>query len=157
MFIIVWQYSSYTVNFSIFVALDCNFPVYETANIHCTSPLLSNLVISDMAHCAGKKVIYHCRLFFQVVECCHYFSKQTGAHETALVTLLTGQKSHVSGGGTKDEATKGFSSLGVAKAAGDDNGLWLILLPLSVHAIAGVVLVSVLKLETHIIYLGQRV
>lgn len=57
-------------------------------------------------------------LFFQVVECCHYFSKQTGAHETALVTLLTGQKSYVSGGGTKDEATKGFSSLGVAKVAG---------------------------------------
>jgi len=112
-----------------------------------------------MAHCAGKKVIYHCRLFFQVVECCHYFSKQTGAHETALVTLLTGQKSYVSGGGTKDEATKGFSSLGVAKVAGDnglwlillplagDNGLWLILLPLSVHATAGVVLMSVLKLE----------
>ena len=62
------------------------------------------------------------------------------------MTLLTGQKSHVPGGGTKDEATKGFSSVGVAKAAGD-NGLWLILLPLSVHAITGVVLVSVLKLE----------
>jgi len=99
-----------------------------------------------MGHCAGKKVIYHCRLFFQMVECCHYFSKQTGAHETALVTLLTGQKSHMSGGGTKDETTKGFSSLGVAKAAGD-NGLWFILLPLSVYAKAGVVSVSVLKLE----------
>lgn len=123
-----------------------NFPVYEKANVHHTSPSLCHLVISDMAHCAGKKVICHCRLFFQVVECCHYFSKQTGAHETALVTLLTGQKTHVSGGGTRDEATKSFSSLGVAKAAGD-NGLWLILLPLSMHAIAGIVLVSVLKLE----------
>jgi len=128
------------------VALDCNFPVYEKANVHHISPSLSNLVVSNMAHCAGEKVIYYCRLFFQVVECCHYFSKQTGAHETALVTLLTGQKSNVSGGGTKDETNKGFSSLGVAKAAGD-NGLWLILLLLSVHAIAGVVLVSVLKLE----------
>jgi hypothetical protein len=127
-FIIVWQNSSYTVHFSIIVALDSNFPVYEKADIHRTSPSLRNLVVSDMAHCAGKKVIYHCRLFFQVVECCHYFSKQTGAHETALVTLLTGQKSHISRGGTKDEATKGFSSVGVAKAAGD-NGLWLILRP----------------------------
>lgn len=138
MFIIVWQYSSYTVHFSIIVALDSNFPVYEKANIHHTSPSLSNLVISDMARCAGKKVIYHCRLFFQVVECCHYFSKQTGSHETALVTLLTGQKIHVPGSGTKDEAAKCFSSLGVAKAAGD-NGLLLILLSLSVHVIAGVV------------------
>jgi hypothetical protein len=144
--IIVWQYSSFTVHFSTIVALDCSFPVYEKAKIHCTSPSLSNLVISDLKHCAGKKVISYCRLFFQVVECCHYFSKQTGAHETALVTLLTGQKSYVSGGGTKDEASKGFSSLGVAKAAGD-SGLWLILLPLSVHAVAAVVLMSVLKLE----------
>lgn len=71
-----------------------------------------------MEHCAGKKVTSYCRLFFQVVECCHYFSKQTGVHETALVTLLTGQKSHISGGGTKDEPAKGFSSLGIAKAAG---------------------------------------
>jgi hypothetical protein len=97
-------------------------------------------------------VTSYCRLFFQVVECCHYFSKQTGVHETALVTLLTGQKSHVSGGGTKDEATKGFSTLGVAKAAGD-NGLCLVLLSLSLHAITGVVLMPVLKLQTHIIYL----
>jgi hypothetical protein len=121
------------------VALDFSFPVYDEANIHSTSPSFSNVAISDVALCAGKKVIYCCRLFFQMVECCHYFSKQTGAHETALVTLLTGQKSHVSGGGTKDETTKGFSSVGVAKAAGD-NGLWCILIPLSVLAIAGVVL-----------------
>jgi hypothetical protein len=99
-----------------------------------------------MEHCAGKKVTSYCRLFFQVVECCHYFSKQTGVHETALVTLLTGQKSHISGGGTKDEPAKGFSSLGIAKAAGD-NGLCLVLLSLSVHVITDVVLMSVLKLE----------
>lgn len=146
MFVIVWQYSSYTANFSIIVALDSSFHVYEKVNINGTSPSLRNLAISDMAYCAGKKVVYYCRLFFQVVECCHYFSKQTGAHETALVTLLTGQKSHVPGGGTKDEATKCFSSVGIAKAAGD-NGSWLILIPLSVHAIAGVVLMSALKLE----------
>jgi hypothetical protein len=81
-----------------------------------------------------------------VVECCHYFSKQTGVHETALVTLLTGQKCHVSGGGTRDEATKGFSSLGVAKAAGD-NYLYLIWLSLSLRAIADIVFMLVLKLE----------
>ena len=81
-----------------------------------------------------------------MVECCHYFSKQTGVHETDLVTLLTGQKGHVSGGGTRDEATKGFSSLGVAKAAGD-NDLYLIWLSLSLHAIAGIVFMLVLKLE----------
>ncbi|KAJ9575995.1 hypothetical protein L9F63_007095 [Diploptera punctata] len=56
-------------------------------------------------------------LFFQVVECCHYFSQQTGIHEThpesALVTLLTGYKSSA-----KEESTKGFSPLGVAKSAG---------------------------------------
>lgn len=61
-------------------------------------------------------------LFFQVVECCHYFSQKTGLHEkhpeTALVTLLTGQKSYVSGGITRDEASKSFSSVGVAQSAG---------------------------------------
>ncbi|XP_069679962.1 nonsense-mediated mRNA decay factor SMG5 isoform X3 [Periplaneta americana] len=58
-------------------------------------------------------------LYFQVVECCHYFSQQTGVHETLpetpLVTLLTGQKSCAS---SKDEGNKGFSPLGVAKSAG---------------------------------------
>ncbi|CAG2062509.1 unnamed protein product [Timema podura] len=35
-------------------------------------------------------------LFFQVLECCHYFSQQTGVHEIqpdiSVVTLLTGHK-----------------------------------------------------------------
>lgn len=83
----------------------------------------------------------YCRLFLQVVECCHYFSQQTGVHErhpeTALVTLLTGQQSCVPGGGTRDEASKGFSFLGVAKSAGDDN----VLQPFYISAsnIAGIV------------------
>lgn len=154
-YVIVWQYSSYTVHFSIIVVLDSNFSVYEKAYIHHTSPSLSNLVISDMARCAGKKVIYHCRLFFQVVECCHYFSKQTGSHETALVTLLTGQKNPVSGGGTKDETTKGFSSLGVAKAAGD-NGLWLILLFICACNSWCYFIVS-LEIRTRAVYLDQPV
>lgn len=73
------------------------------------------------------KGILYFRLFFQVVECCHYFSQKTGLHEkhpeTALVTLLTGQKSYVSGGNTRDEANKSFSSLGVAKSAGENEFL----------------------------------
>ncbi|XP_063235074.1 nonsense-mediated mRNA decay factor SMG5 [Bacillus rossius redtenbacheri] len=54
-------------------------------------------------------------LFFQIVECCHYFSKQTGVHETppetALVTLLTGQRA-------EPAVSRGFSPVGVAKSAG---------------------------------------
>nr|CAD7599740.1 unnamed protein product [Timema genevievae] len=53
-------------------------------------------------------------LFFQVLECCHYFSQQTGVHEIqpdiSVVTLLTGHK---------DEHNKmDFSPVGVAKSAG---------------------------------------
>lgn len=73
-----------------------------------------------------KKGILYFRLFFQVVECCHYFSQKTGLHEkhpeTALVTLLTGQKSYGSGGITRDDA-KSFSSLGVAQSAGENGSL----------------------------------
>nr|CAD7260865.1 unnamed protein product [Timema shepardi] len=54
-------------------------------------------------------------LFFQVLECCHYFSQQTGVHEIqpdiSVVTLLTGHK---------DEHNKmDFSPVGVAKSAGE--------------------------------------
>jgi hypothetical protein len=68
-----------------------------------------------------------------VVECCHYFSQKTGVHErhpeTALVTLLTGQKSYVCGGSTRDEASKSFSSLGVAKSAGENGFLLFFMQP----------------------------
>jgi hypothetical protein len=59
-----------------------------------------------------------------MVECCHYFSQKTGVHERhpemALVTLLTGQKSYVCGGSTREEPSKSFSSVGVAQSAGEN-------------------------------------
>lgn len=54
--------------------------------------------------------------FFQVVECCYYFSQQNGVHEltpeTCLVTLLTGQP------GPLDDPSRAYSPLGVARSAG---------------------------------------
>lgn len=73
-----------------------------------------------------------------MVECCHYFSQKTGIHEkhpeTALVTLLTGQKSYVSGGITRDEASKSFSSLGVAHSAGENGFLQFLMQPFYISA-----------------------
>jgi hypothetical protein len=53
------------------------------------------------------------RMFFQIVECCHYLSQQsTGDKDSDLVTLITGTKNL-----TGNQQT-GFSPLGVAKSAG---------------------------------------
>jgi hypothetical protein len=73
-----------------------------------------------------------------VVECCHYFSQKTGLHEkhpeAALVTLLTGQKCYVSGGITRDEANKSFSSVGVAQSAGENGFFPFLIQPFYISA-----------------------
>ncbi|XP_066994080.2 nonsense-mediated mRNA decay factor SMG5 [Anabrus simplex] len=56
-------------------------------------------------------------LFFNIVECCYYFSQSSNnlrdmQLNVPVVTLLTGQRA------TKDDASKSFSPLGVAKSAG---------------------------------------
>ncbi|KAL0270450.1 UNVERIFIED_CONTAM: hypothetical protein PYX00_007862 [Menopon gallinae] len=60
--------------------------------------------------------------FFQIVECCHYFSKQSefqNCHSSLLVTLLTGQKDIAfASDNRKDDFGKEYSPIGVAKNFG---------------------------------------
>ncbi|XP_071450333.1 nonsense-mediated mRNA decay factor SMG5 [Hetaerina americana] len=75
-----------------------------------------------------KKKDKEASLYFQVVECCYYLSKQQGVHEpdTPLVTLLTGTAAaaaEAANDGSGDAgpvapAPKGFSPVGIAQSAG---------------------------------------
>ncbi|KAK6643805.1 hypothetical protein RUM43_000068 [Polyplax serrata] len=60
--------------------------------------------------------------FFQIVECCHYFSKQSefqSSQSNLLVTLLTGQREFsFVGDCKKEDLGKDYSPLGVAKNFG---------------------------------------
>lgn len=62
------------------------------------------------------------RNFFQIVECCHYFSRQSefqSSQFNLLVTLLTGQRDiSLAGDSRKEDLGKDYSPVGVAKNFG---------------------------------------
>uniref|UniRef100_A0A1B6K720 PIN domain-containing protein n=1 Tax=Homalodisca liturata TaxID=320908 RepID=A0A1B6K720_9HEMI len=77
----------------------------QRANEHLALPLIKY----------PKKKDKEAWMFFQVAECCHYLSQQSGTRpqKDSLVTLLTGSRSLLS-----PSANNGFSPLGIANTAG---------------------------------------
>ncbi|KAG8260027.1 hypothetical protein J6590_106236 [Homalodisca vitripennis] len=70
---------------------------------------------SDCQPLSNAVLVLCYRMFFQVAECCHYLSQQSGTRpqKDSLVTLLTGSRSLLS-----PSANNGFSPLGIANTAG---------------------------------------